>query len=177
MEAKKHFDTEGKTLVGINRKTPYHIGQTLYKDVSPYWAKEPQVVESEIVDILVEDNLETIYTLRRKGDGFEGKFGEEFLSNFETENPIREETSVDECEDCGDRVEHPNYYQLPNGIEVLDIVRYMDFDLGNACKYILRASKKSEEGMTMKQKTIEDLKKAVFYLEDKIKMLEEGDGE
>lgn len=74
-----------------------------------------------------------------------------------------------------DRVNHPSYYMWLKdlcGIEVIDITRHMDFDLGNAIKYILRQGRKSEEGITDKQKAIEDLKKAVFYLNDKIKMLE-----
>ena len=48
----------------------------------------------------------------------------------------------------------------------------MDFDLGNAIKYILRAGHKTEEGYDDKAKTIEDLKKAVWYINDKIKTLE-----
>ena len=48
----------------------------------------------------------------------------------------------------------------------------MDFDLGNAVKYILRSGLKSEEGMSDKDKAVEDLKKAVWYIQDKIAMLE-----
>lgn len=75
-----------------------------------------------------------------------------------------------------DRVNHPSHYTWLKdlcGIEVIDITRHMDFDLGNAIKYILRNGHKSEQGMSDKEKAIEDLKKAVFYLNDKIKMLEE----
>jgi hypothetical protein len=75
------------------------------------------------------------------------------------------------------RVEHPSHYTWLKdlcGIEVIDITRHMDFDLGNCIKYILRAGHKSEEGMSDKEKTIEDLKKARFYLADKIKMLEQN---
>ena len=76
-----------------------------------------------------------------------------------------------------DRVSHPLHYTWLKekcGVEVIDITRHMDFDTGNALKYILRAGHKSEEGMTSKEKTIEDLRKAIFYIEDKIKMLEDG---
>lgn len=66
------------------------------------------------------------------------------------------------------RVEHPNYYQLPNGIEVIDIVRSLDFDLGNVVKYVLRAGRKREQGLSFTDKEIEDLEKAKWYLEDKI---------
>ena len=73
-----------------------------------------------------------------------------------------------------ERVEHPSHYMWLKelcGIEVIDITRHMDFDLGNAIKYILRSGHKSEEGYTDKQKQVEDLKKAIFYLNDKIAML------
>lgn len=73
-----------------------------------------------------------------------------------------------------DKVNHPSHYlwlQNECGIEPLDICRHLDFDLGNACKYLLRAGKKTEEGMSNKEKEIEDLEKAIFYINDKINML------
>ena len=48
----------------------------------------------------------------------------------------------------------------------------MDFDLGNAIKYILRAGRKTEKGYDNKSKTVEDLKKAIFYINDKIETIE-----
>lgn len=74
-----------------------------------------------------------------------------------------------------DKVNHPSHYTWLKdlcGIEVIDITRHMDFNLGNSIKYILRSGHKKEEGYTNKQKTIEDLKKAIWYIEDEIKMLE-----
>ena len=74
-----------------------------------------------------------------------------------------------------DRVNHPSHYTWLKdlcGIEVIDITRHMNFNLGNCIKYVLRAGHKSEEGYTEKDKTIEDLKKAVFYLNDEINRLE-----
>ena len=74
-----------------------------------------------------------------------------------------------------DKVNHPSHYTWLKdlcGIEVIDITRHMDFDIGNAVKYLLRAGHKFEEGYTVKEKTIEDLKKAVYYINDKIKTLE-----
>ena len=74
-----------------------------------------------------------------------------------------------------DRVYHPSHYTWLKdfcGIEVIDITRHLDFNMGNAIKYILRQGHKSEEGMSDKEKAIEDLKKAIFYINDKIKMLE-----
>lgn len=75
------------------------------------------------------------------------------------------------------RVDHPSHYLWLKdlcGIEVIDITRHMDFDLGNATKYILRQGHKSEEGMSDKEKAIEDLEKAIWYIKDKIEMIKKG---
>ena len=74
-----------------------------------------------------------------------------------------------------DRVNHPSHYTWLKklcGIEVIDITRHMNFNLGNVIKYVLRSGHKSEEGMSDKQKRIEDLKKAVFYLNNEINRIE-----
>ena len=73
-----------------------------------------------------------------------------------------------------EKVNHPFHYTWLKdlcGIEVIDITRYMDFNLGNSIKYILRSGHKKEKGYTDRQKTIEDLKKAIWYLNDEIKLL------
>ena len=73
-----------------------------------------------------------------------------------------------------DPVTHPSHY-TSGKIEVIDFItdQQLDFCLGNVVKYISRAGKKSEEGKTIFEKELEDLKKARFYLEYKIKQLEE----
>jgi len=76
-----------------------------------------------------------------------------------------------------DRVNHPSHYGWLKelcGVEVIDITRHMDFDLGNAVKYILRQGHKTEEGMTDTDKAIEDLEKAIWYLNDKIKTMKKN---
>jgi hypothetical protein len=73
-----------------------------------------------------------------------------------------------------DKVNHPSHYTWLKdlcGIEVIDITRHMDFDLGNAIKYILRSGHKSENGYTDKGKAIEDLEKAIWYIQDEIMLL------
>lgn len=69
-------------------------------------------------------------------------------------------------------VNHPTHYNNVPGVECIDVVRYFDFDRGNAIKYIWRAGSKPEMGMTAEEKEIEDLKKAIWYLEDRIVYLE-----
>lgn len=74
-----------------------------------------------------------------------------------------------------EKVNSPSHYTWLKdkcGIEVIDITRHMDFDLGNAIKYILRAGHKHEQGYDNKSKMIEDLNKAIWYINDKIKTLQ-----
>ena len=74
----------------------------------------------------------------------------------------------------GDNVNHPPHYTWLKdkcGIEVIDITRHMGFCLGNAIKYILRAGHKQDASLTNNQKEIEDLKKAIWYINDRIKQL------
>lgn len=73
-----------------------------------------------------------------------------------------------------DSINHPPHYTWLKekcGIEVIDITRHMDFCLGNAIKYILRAGHKKDASLSDNQKEIEDLKKAVWYINDRIKQL------
>ena len=66
-------------------------------------------------------------------------------------------------------VSHPSYY-CEGGIETLDFIlaKKMDFLLGQVCKYIVRAGKKNPKT------EVEDLEKARFYLDRKIRLLKEG---
>lgn len=72
-----------------------------------------------------------------------------------------------------ERVNHPKHYNShPSGIECIEIVRHHDFNIGNAIKYLWRAGIKTEEGISNRDKQIEDLNKAIFYIKDEIKLLE-----
>ena len=69
-----------------------------------------------------------------------------------------------------DIVNHPNWYTDSN-IEVIDYIEDKGFGyhLGNAIKYISRAGKKDPG------KEIEDLRKAVWYIERYIELKERED--
>lgn len=71
-----------------------------------------------------------------------------------------------------DNVNHPKWYtQHPSGIECIEITRHYCFAIGNAIKYLWRAGLKVDAGLTDKQKEIEDLEKAIWYIKDRIKQL------
>ena len=65
-------------------------------------------------------------------------------------------------------VEHPAHY-TSGKIEVIDYIedQKLPYHLGNAIKYISRAGKKDPE------KTVEDLQKAVWYINRYIGLLEQ----
>lgn len=66
-----------------------------------------------------------------------------------------------------DPVNHPAHYTSdPSGIECIQITRHRTFNIGNAIKYLWRAGLKDDK------KQIEDLKKAIFYINDEIRRLE-----
>lgn len=60
-------------------------------------------------------------------------------------------------------IDHPKHYNI-GSIEPIDVIYdwNLDFDLGNAIKYIARAGYKNPDTY------LEDLEKAAWYLNDKI---------
>jgi hypothetical protein len=66
-----------------------------------------------------------------------------------------------------DQVNHPRHYTSdPSGVECIEITRHRNFNIGNAFKYLWRAGIKDD------LRQIEDLQKAIFYIDDEIKRLE-----
>lgn len=60
-----------------------------------------------------------------------------------------------------DQVNSPKHYTThPSGIECIQITEHMTFNLGNAIKYIWRAD--------LKGKTVQDLEKAIWYINREI---------
>lgn len=74
-----------------------------------------------------------------------------------------------------EQVNHPSHYQHGNDntYETIKVIRAWgldkNFNLANSVKYLSRAGKKDTSPL------IEDLKKALWYLNDEIKHIEEQD--
>ena len=64
-------------------------------------------------------------------------------------------------------INHPSHYN--QGIEAIDYIEShkMNFNIGNVIKYVTRAKHKGTE--------LQDLKKALWYLDREIKRLEKGE--
>ena len=68
-----------------------------------------------------------------------------------------------------DPVNHPSHYTT-GSIEVIDFIedQKLPYHLGNTVKYICRAGKKSPDTK------VEDILKAISYLEKEVKILQES---
>ena len=69
-----------------------------------------------------------------------------------------------ETGNMGNVVNHPPHYTShPSGIECIEVTQHMGFCLGNAMKYLWRSGKKDD--------IIQDLRKAIWYIEKEIERL------
>ena len=67
-----------------------------------------------------------------------------------------------------DMVNHPPHYNThPSGIECIDIVEWLGFNIGSAVKYLWRAPYKMPS-------QLEDYRKAIWYIQREIERLEKS---
>ena len=73
-------------------------------------------------------------------------------------------------------VNHPDHYH-PGTYEAINVIEAwlgkegcFNFCVANALKYIARLDKKESDFLSKENKTVEDLRKAIWYLEHAIKM-------
>jgi hypothetical protein len=91
----------------------------------------------------------------------------EFYSNFMVAGRCVSVTysdfiaSLEQIEPQPDMVNHPPHYTV-NGIEVIDVIDAfkLNFNMGNALKYLLRADRKGNKE--------QDINKAIWYLQREI---------
>lgn len=68
-----------------------------------------------------------------------------------------------------DPINHPRHYTShPSGVECIEVVEHMPFNVGNAVKYLWRAGLKSAD-------PVEDLKKARWYVERELLRIDLAD--
>lgn len=81
-----------------------------------------------------------------------------------TSDVKRAELSDSRVSEESSAVNHPSHYNEVPGIECIEVVEHFDFCRGNAIKYLWRAGSKGD--------VVEDLKKAVWYIEREIQSIE-----
>lgn len=60
---------------------------------------------------------------------------------------------------------NPNHYLFPNGVEVIHLSRYLTSNAGQAVQYIARSSRLDGQ---IKDDPVQDLRKAIRFLEDEV---------
>lgn len=64
-----------------------------------------------------------------------------------------------------DQVNHPSHYTQYRGLEIIDLVEQMNYNRGNAVKYIARAGFKNPDT------EVQDLEKAMWYIRREIRRI------
>lgn len=92
---------------------------------------------------------------------------EQFISQLESDKTTYQEFPTTFSKDSDKSVDHPEHYR-PGTYEAINVINAweLNFSLGNAVKYICRAGRKDPN------KEIEDLKKAMFYIQSEIDRIE-----
>lgn len=65
---------------------------------------------------------------------------------------------------------NPTYYQLPGGVEVIQISEHLTSNGGQAVQYVARATRLDGK---IKGSPVEDLRKSIWFIEREIARLEE----
>jgi hypothetical protein len=93
-------------------------------------------------------------------------FEDDTVMSYNQEEAMQVQRELAEQLTKHDQVNHPKHYTShPSGVECIEITRHMGYNLGNAVKYIWRCD--------LKRDAIEDLKKAIWYLQDELAVREE----
>lgn len=78
--------------------------------------------------------------------------------------PTNETRSTADVTTQRNMVNHPHHYNAnPSGVEAIDVIEHMSFNVGSAMKYLWRADYKGTK--------MEDLKKAEWYVAREIQRL------
>ena len=119
---------------------------------------------TECTSRLAKDAYQLLEQIRTKGENEMDKNPNNLMS---TDGELKQW----QRDILNDPVNHPSHY-TDGKIEVIDFIedKKLGFHLGNAVKYIARAGKKNPA------KTVEDLQKAVWYIERYIEEYKQSDG-
>lgn len=126
--------------------------------------KENKWAQEGVVEIIEVDEKDSDKTYRVKGisktTGLRGRYWMDNcciagLAELTIQETIQETNNKE-------MVNHPKHYQ-GNGLEAIEVIEAfnLNFNLGNAVKYILRCGKKDND--------LQELNKAIWYLERELK--------
>ena len=100
-------------------------------------------------------------------------------SKIPTSDLIFDKVHSEKTQKDFDSVSRPAHYIEGRKYEPIDVIEdwELGFCTGNALKYIARAGRKSSGNLSQKKKTIEDIDKAIWYLQRYKKEMSESSDE
>ena len=159
-------DIKVGSVLQITKGNLFNIAGSVFADKIDPLGYSNRIQHVKVIDISIHDKKCVIVSL----------FKPEFASRVDIVDLAMysifsdfKETPIKKTE----QVSHPSHYAWLKdlcGVEPLDICRHLDFNTGNAIKYLLRKDK-VDGNKTKTEKRIEDLRKAIFYINDEINKL------
>jgi hypothetical protein len=112
----------------------------------------------------IEDGIKEAYDTSRTGVSEDRRPGG--INHVSDLQSLASRPSHDIPTIAEDAINPSHYRKHPSGIECIEITRHMNFNIGNAIKYIWRHADKGDP--------VENLQKAIWYLTDEITRLQKG---
>ena len=162
-------DIKVGSVLQITKGNLYKIADSVFADKIDPLGSSNRIQHIKVIDIDIHDKKCGIVSLFKPE--FAARVDIVDLAMYSIFSDFKE-LPINKTE----QVSHPSHYSWLKdlcGVEPLDICRHLDFNTGNAIKYLLRKDK-VDGNKTKTEKRIEDLHKAVFYIQDEIKLLEHG---
>ena len=159
-------DIKVGSVLQITKGNLYKIADSVFADKIDPLGSSNRIQHVKVIDISIQDKKCVIVSL----------FKPEFASRVDIVDLAMYSIFSDFKElpiNKTEQVSHPSHYSWLKdlcGVEPLDICRHLDFNTGNAIKYLLRKDK-VDGNKTKTEKRIEDLRKAIFYINDEINKL------
>ena len=101
------------------------------------------------------------------------KLNEEGVFNLDEHDLLFGENPLTNDNETAESVGIPSYYIGNNGYEARKVIAGFDlsYNVGTATTYLLRCGKKKEQGMSDKDKHIDDINKAINHLKFELERL------
>ena len=159
-------DIKVGSVLQITKGNLFKIAGSVFADKIDPLGSSNRIQHVKVIDISIQDKKCVIVSLFKPE--FAARVDIVDLAMYSIFSDFKE-LPINKTE----QVSHPSHYSWLKdlcGVEPLDICRHLDFNTGNAIKYLLRKDK-VDGNKTKTEKRIEDLRKAIFYINDEINKL------
>jgi hypothetical protein len=138
-----------------------HEGDAMKHPLKGSLSDEKRFVRVRALELIAKDDEVIVDTLIRTAQRVPVKLSNPEAAEVVAQKIINKFKEPGEAQKAVDMVNNPPHYTShPSGVECIQVTEHMNFCVGNAIKYLWRADNKGA--------TLEDLKKARWYLDREI---------